>query len=351
VSSDGSDGSDELTAGTPPSQDEALRVAEPLLDELGLAEDEVDASQTAGSMRIVTAKPEVGGLPVDGMATQVYVGPGGELVSAGGALGEPVAGEERAVTGAQEALDAFNETQGAEEMLRAPQCDAGDGPELKPAPVPEDDGGSGEAEQPCAVAEKPEPVEVTAEFGLALHYSGDEPLLVPSWIFHATMEDGTPYTVSHPAVPFEIGSQSADDNGGSPSGSGSGSGSGSDGSGGNGGSEPGNPGGEGDGAETGPGERGQADGPVGEDAGMSVETYDAEGRTLTLHFWGGVCDDYTATADESAEEITVRVEASNPDPERQCIMLAEKQTAEVTLSEPVGDRTVVDPRGEEIPVR
>ncbi|MGP3971413.1 hypothetical protein [Streptomyces sp. 6N223] len=341
----------------PPSEAEAIAAVEPLLDELGLSGAPVNASETESNTRIVWATPEVDGLPVAGLETRLAVGPAGELVSGWGAwVPEVTAGEERETIGAMEALDAYNKRGANTELPAEPQCGAGDaadaaeGAEI--APVPPEDGDYLEAPrpEPCGEAANPEPVDVTAEFGLALNYSGDEALLVPSWLFHATERQELGLPVSYPAVPFEIGSPSGGDAGSDP---GAGSGAGSDG---DVAVEPAEPGTGADGA--GPVQRdepaeepGQGGGSGVEDRGMSVETHDASGRTLTLHFWGGVCDDYTATAEESGEEIAVRVEPSNPDPERLCVMAAERRTAEVTLSEPVGDRTVVDWNGQEIPVR
>jgi hypothetical protein len=367
--------SSEAADGSPPSEAEALRVAEPLLAELGLGETEVDASQTIGSQRIVLAAPTVDGLRVNGLATQVLIGPGGELASASGSLAEPVAGEEREVTGAAQALEEFNELASSAE-IPAPQCAREDGAEVveaEPAPMPEpgelastepaepapapmpmpEDEGGGSGDQECGSAQRPAPVDVTAEFGLSLHYSADEPVLVPSWLFHTTASDAEPYTLSYPAVPVEYGTASGGGSGDdSDSDVGSGAGGGDDGQQ---QSEPAEPPAPGQGGGQ-SGEEGTQPDRSGEerevrDTGMSIEAYEADGRTLTVHFWGGVCDDYTATADESGEEITVRVGTSGPEREDPCVLVAEEQTIEVELSDPVDGRAVLDARGEEIPVR
>ncbi len=44
------------------------------------------------------------------------------------------------------------------------------------------------------------------------------------------------------------------------------------------------------------------------------------------------------------------VDVVNPDPERVCVQLAEERTAEVRLDGPVGDRTLRDEQGRELPV-
>jgi hypothetical protein len=350
VSSDDDPGGVTEVAGPPPSKAEALDAVEPLLAELSLSDASVEASRTTAEGRTVSVTPEVDGLPVAGMETQLTVGPGGELVTGWGSwVPEVTAGEERETIGAQEALDAYN-GRGADaevpaelpaELPMEPQCAAegGSGP-AEIAPVPPEDGDYLEVPpaEPCGEVAKPDPVEVTTEFGLALHYSRDEALLVPSWLFHATTRDDLDLPLWYPAVPFEIGSSSGND---SVTDSAPGAGAGGDG-----GTAPGDPGPAeepGAGSEAGDLELGAP--------GMSVESYDASGRTLSLSFWGSVCDDYEATAEESAEEIVVHVEPTNPDEERMCVMSAESETAEVTLSEPVGDRTVVDWNGQEIPVR
>jgi hypothetical protein len=47
----------------------------------------------------------------------------------------------------------------------------------------------------------------------------------------------------------------------------------------------------------------------------------------------------------------VTIDAVDPEPGRNCIAVAEEQSTEVRLAEPVGDRTLLDERGEELRVR
>ncbi|MGP4113067.1 hypothetical protein ACTWP5_19410 [Streptomyces sp. 4N509B] len=339
----------------PPSREEALEAAEPLLAELGLSDALVDASRSSGSQRSVLALPRVDGLLVHGLQTEVVVGHDGEVTAAWGARQPEVApGAEREIVDAGQALTDHNDRVESAEMLRLPQCQTGRGAASGAETVP---GADAEPEMPCAEVAKPEPVRVTAELGLALHHSDGEPLLVPSWLFLAADgEDGTP-VASHPAVPFEYrpgsdaGSASGAGSGpasgaGSGAASGSGSGGGDDGHGDDGRQDDG---GGVVGAE--PAEPEAGAGSDVSETGLAVESYEASGRTLTVTFWGGVCGDHVATAEESDERVVVRVEATSPDPDTQCIALAEQMTTEVELAEPVGDRSVVDGRGEPITVR
>ncbi|MGK5532270.1 hypothetical protein [Streptomyces sp. URMC 129] len=325
--------------GTPPSQEEALNAAEPLLADLGLADADLDATLTAASQRVVRAFPVVDGLPVHGLRTELYVGPEGEVTSATGVLAVPEAGAERDVS-----LDAAGAVEGYNDALAELPV-----PEIacaEPAPEPGGEPEPGGQSEPVAPAEpdteyacaapgeKPGPVDVTAEFGLALHYSEQQAVLVPSWLFRGTLAGDIPTVVSHPAVPF---SYAAD--GGAPDAP----------------AEPAEPAEPADpeqrsGAGSAPGDRGQEAADPAE-AGWSVAPYDASDTTLTLTFWGGVCDDYAATAEESDDEVTVRLEITNPDREDYCVLVAEEMTTEVSLDEPVGDRALLDERGEPIPVR
>ncbi|MEO3752207.1 hypothetical protein [Streptomyces sp. B6B3] len=375
----------------PPSAEEALAAAEPLITELGLADARTDTS-SAGSDRLVRVVPLVDGLPVSGLETYVTVGTNGAVGSAAGTLLQPTGeGTERDVIGAREALDAYNAHATEDSILREPQCadaiepapmpqpetevetgesgagastestesgesaegsgaapdagggsdsDAGDGTD----PMPPVDGGE-TGEDLCAEAPKPEPTEVTVEFGLALHSSDGESLLVPSWLFSAADDATGYYLASQPAVPFEYATESDD------AGDDTGDGAAVDVSEAEERAEPQESGAE-DGAvgQEQPGDEGGAEVELPVD-GMAIESYAAEGETLTVRFWAGVCDEYTATAEESGDEIVVRVTAENADPDRECILIAEERTAEVRLDGPVGDRVVVDAQGAEVPVR
>ncbi|UCM92015.1 hypothetical protein [Streptomyces marincola] len=328
------------TGGAAPSKDEALTAAAPVLDALGLGGSEVTAEEVAGPDRIVRAAPEVGGLPVQGTETHLYIGGAGELRLAFGTLHAHEAGEPRAVTGVAEAVDAYNRA--ADAPGPVPGC--GPGAPADTLPVPEDGSAGAPAEPSSAAegtcpapAEKPEPVEVTAEFGLALNHAEGEPVLVPSWLFRGTLPSGEPFAGSQPAVPFEYRAEPGDagparpDEPAEPA-------------------QPAEPDRPADPAR--PVEPGTPDeAPAGDGGGWSVAPYEASDETLTVTFWASPCDEYEAVARESADEVTVGVEVTNPDPERVCVMLAEERTAEVRLAAPVGDRTVLDESGRELPVR
>ncbi|MEV4442930.1 hypothetical protein AB0K09_28745, partial [Streptomyces sp. NPDC049577] len=77
---------------------------------------------------------------------------------------------------------------------------------------------------------------------------------------------------------------------------------------------------------------------------MRVESYSAseDGRKLTLHFWGGMCSDYAASAEESATAVTVKVTGTEKNPGRFCVMMAKRFDLTVTLQKPLDDRQVVD---------
>jgi hypothetical protein len=74
---------------------------------------------------------------------------------------------------------------------------------------------------------------------------------------------------------------------------------------------------------------------------VGLTTYHADGSTLALSFYGGVCSTYSAKAVESADQVLVTVTAA----EKQgivCPLVAKRFTAKVKLDRPLGGRTVVD---------
>lgn len=75
---------------------------------------------------------------------------------------------------------------------------------------------------------------------------------------------------------------------------------------------------------------------------MRIESYTASGSALTVHFWGGVCTAYTATAAESSDRVTVRVAAAPGRPGRMCSMIARQFARTVRLDRPLGGRRVID---------
>jgi hypothetical protein len=158
------------------------------------------------------------------------------------------------------------------------------------------------------------PLAVTAELGLALDISEEQPVLVPSWLFRASgAGPAGPFAADHPAIDTEFAT----------------------------------PADEGEGAgEAVPAEPGDLPG-----EGWSVAPHEPSDTTLTLRFWSSPCDEYAVVAEESGDRVTLDLELTNPDPERVCVMLAEERTGTVTLDEPVGDRTLTGPTGEDLPIR
>jgi hypothetical protein len=80
---------------------------------------------------------------------------------------------------------------------------------------------------------------------------------------------------------------------------------------------------------------------------VRIEGYTVEGRNLTVSFWGGVCSEYSASADQESGKVTVAVTEK---PLREvCILIAKVVERTVQLDEPLGDRKVVGTDGKEIP--
>lgn len=158
-------------------------------------------------------------------------------------------------------------------------------------------------------------------FGLASHSVEGRRALVPSWLFttEPTGANGVPATLPYPAVKPEFIKKKADTGGETP-----GQGRKQ--------SEPGTPG------------RGsKAD---------DISSYSADGKTLTLRFWGGVCSTYSVSAEETSKRVTVEIENKPKHPGQACILMAKEMTKKVTLDKPLDGRKVVDKStGEKVPAR
>ncbi|SDN31297.1 hypothetical protein [Streptomyces wuyuanensis] len=291
-------------AGTVVDEKAAKKAAAPVLAALGLGDARLDATQVLGAYRVVRADPRIGGLPTYGWSTSVHVGADGTVGNGSGQLVKPSAGPEYPVIGAEEALKRLNAEGGGGTV--------GIGGCATPGPLAE--------EEPAAPCEPgsgtPGPAEVVtitrAEFGLAVHSVGGRPALVPSWLFTTGPETGPGgSTITRPAVAPEYLKPKAQ--------------------------QPPVPSGT---AVPSPPDTSK----LPETTVRGVESYALakDGRTLTLRFWGGVCSDYSAKAEESGDEVKVRIIESRPDPGRVCILIAKELTEKVTLGEPLGDRTVVD---------
>jgi hypothetical protein len=299
-------------AGDPVGEEAARRAAAPVLEAVGQEDAERDASQVVGARRTVNADPVVGGLPTYGWTTGVTVGGQGEVIGGSGQLDAPVKGDTYPVVSAGEALDLMNARPEGGPRAGVGGC---------ASPVPLQD----RRQEPCeasADAPKQEPVTVEkAVFGLAAHVVEGRRALVPSWLFEVRPAGaGEAFTVTYPAVEPEY--LAAPGTGGQPTGRPS--------------PRP-----------TGPGDE-PTSAPAPRD--VEVEGYTAEGSELTVTFSGGVCADYEARARESADRVTVTV-TETPWPGRVCILIAKQYQQTVRLDGPLGDREVVGPDGEPVPLR
>jgi hypothetical protein len=259
---------------------------------------------------VVNADPVVGGLPTYGWSTGVQVGADGTVVGGSGRLKEPVKGDTYPVVSADEAVEQLNEAGKDTGRVRIGGC-------ATPVPhgeVPHKD--DLRPETPCEPESSPAaPERLTigkAVFGLSTQYVDGQQALVPSWLFEVTAKGGDqPFTVTHTAVEKRFLKSS----------------------------EP-------PAKDLTPAE--PPTDPAGQE-GPGQISYSVDGRTLTVTFWGGACSEYEAKATETGDRVQVRIVETNPDPGRVCIMVAERQTASVTLDQPLDGRKVVDAEGKPLP--
>ncbi|MBF6052057.1 hypothetical protein AF335_01105 [Streptomyces eurocidicus] len=299
----------------PVPEDRAKSVAAPVLKALGQRNAKVRADELHGAVRAVVADPVVDGAATYGWQTRLEVGSDGQLVGGGGQLQTPPKGAEYPLIGADQALAELNKGRsGTSSEVSVGGCATA---------VPHGE----EASAPCPGKERPaaEPSVVTgASYALASQYVRGRQALVPSWVFqvrtHKALDrgdksdEGVTVPVVQPAVDpkFLTGS-------GGPS------------------AEPSGPPATGTPKST----------PV------HVESYSLDGkdgRRLALHFWGGVCSDYAASAEQSGAAVTVKVTGTEQRPGARCVLMAKEFTETVALDEPLGDRKVVDATtGEPVP--
>ncbi|TXS50862.1 hypothetical protein [Streptomyces sp. t39] len=292
----------------------ARKAAAPVLEAAGQGDAALRTDQLMGAVRVVNADPVVGGLPTYGWSTGVQVGPDGQVVGGSGRLKEPVRGHAYPVVTADEAVRVLNEAAKGDGRIGIGGC-ATPVPhqdELRPGAEP----APGKPEAPCRSTDDRTPpgtLTVTeAVFGLAAGQVDGRPALVPSWLFQVR-GDGGDTTFTLPRTAVEPRYVKAD--------------------------EP-------------PAREIPRSGDPDGIPPLPGTSYTADDRTLTVTFWGGVCDTYRGEADESAGKVTVEVEAVDPDPDRVCIAVAEEQSVKVTLDAPLGDRAVVDAsNGKELPLR
>ncbi|WP_345060819.1 hypothetical protein, partial [Streptomyces rameus] len=302
-------------AGAPVSVAAAERAAAPVLRAAGLEGAKTDASRVLGAQRAVDADPVVGGLPTYGWTTGLTVGREGELVGGYGLLGAPVKGDTYPVLNAARTLTLMNRAAGDGHRMGIGGC---------ASPVPLKD----RLEQPCGASTgapkaTPGPAGNTvtvdrAVFGLAAHSVAGRQTLVPSWLFRVRgAASGGDFTVTYPAVdPEYLGSSSAPSSS-APSAPVPSS------------SAPPEP---------------RASGAPGKSRDVRVDAYTADGRTLNVSFFGGVCADYRARAQESGDRVTVTV-TETPWPDRVCVLMAVEYVKTVRLDAPLDGRTVVGSDG------
>ncbi|WP_329542077.1 hypothetical protein [Streptomyces sp. NBC_01358] len=281
-------------SGTPVSEKAAKAAAVPVLKAVGQDDAALDARQLMGSVRVVNADPVVDGLPTYGWATGIQVGPQGEVVGGSGQLKGLEKGADYPVIGAAEALKQLNAAQ--------PPSGPKTGDCATPAPLGDGEKPSGMS---CGTRTGAEPPTTTvtvdkAAFGLAARYVDGKQSLVPSWIFTVRPgTGGTGDTVTQVAVDPAYLTKDAP-------------------------SEK-TPGGDGT-----------------KESGGKLLSYSADGRTLSVTFWGGACSTYAASASEDGSTVRVSVTETKPEKGKVCIMIAKELTRTVTLDQPLGERNVVD---------
>lgn len=279
----------------------ARAAAAPVLKAAGQDGATLDSRQLMGSVRVVNADPKVDGLPTYGWSTGIQVGPDGEVVGGSGQLKGLEKGDSYPVIGAAEALEQLNGPASRKES----RADIGG----CATPVPLDEGLKSPKAR-CGArtgAERPTTTVTVdkAVFGLAAQYVAGKQTLVPSWLFSVRpAAGGLGTTVTQVAVaPSYLAKNAPATTVPTP-------------------------------APTPPGNA--------EKSQRQLLSYSADGRTLSVTFWGGVCSTYTASATEDGSRVTVKVTEAKQPGKKVCIMIAKELTRTVTLDAPLGDRTVVD---------
>ncbi len=303
------------------TDDAALATAEPVLAAAGVdATPRVrgGAGGQSGTVASVVADPTISGLPTSGLSSVVDVD-GQGVVGATGWLGDLTADGDYPVLSAQKAFDRLDSMP---RPLAAIAC-----PDIAPGPM---ESGAPET-MPCA---SPEPMVITgATFGLTLSWEGLTPILVPAWLFAVTGWD-TPLAQiavadQYLADPTPIPEPTTGTGGGSDPGSG--------------GSaippQPGTP----DTPVEPPTDRGLSPEPAPGYVSIVSAIASADGMSLTLVGWGGVCAEYSGEVKEDPAHVYGYVTSrSTLAPDEACIEIAKEIKVTVKLQEPLGSRTVID---------
>ncbi|MFB7242765.1 hypothetical protein CW362_41785 [Streptomyces populi] len=306
--SPGDSGSPTGSAQDPVSEATARKAAAPVLKALGQDGAKLDAGQLMGQVRVVNADPVVGGLPTYGWTTGLRIGASGHVVGGSGQLKTPVEGDAYPVVSARKTLDLMNGSAPATDGRRM-----GIGGCASPVPLKDRD------ETPCEHPSPAEPQATTVEkatFGLAAQRANGRQALVPSWLFEVRPPGAQDtYTVTHTAVdPAFLASPQSP---APPS------------------AEP-----------AVPVPSGQPSSPTATHD-VAVQGYTADGRDLKVDFTGGVCADYTVSAHETSDKVTVTV-TEKPWKNKACIMIAKIYERTVRLDAPLDGREVVGSDGKAI---
>lgn len=250
----------------------------------------------ADGLVTLTVDPETGGLPTVGLTTTVSASD--RAVQWGqGWISRTREADTYPVLSAREAWDVLVHTPLPMPLMACPE------------PVPD-------TMDPVACGG---PITVTgARLGLSLQWQGEEPLLVPAWLFAV---EGSPNPLVQVAVdPTYLGEPEPVTGGGGTGGSvGSGT------------------------VKPEPPTTVAPDQPEEPVSQFTAVTRSADDRSLEVTFWGGVeeCYDFDVQAEESpravALSLTVRSRGAQA-----CIELAQEHTRTVSLDEPLGLRLVVD---------
>ncbi|WP_435137531.1 hypothetical protein [Actinacidiphila sp. bgisy144] len=294
----------------------AKAVAAPVLKGLGLSGAKVDASTAVGAIRTVTADPVVGGAPTHGWTTSLQIGADGRIGNGFGRLSDLAKGDTYPVVSAATALKELNSST---TIMHPGAVNGGAVTRSGTAGASGSAGTTGTL--PGGGTEQRTEVR-GATFGLALQYVAGVQTLVPAWLF-TTAPEGATHTsvVAQTAVdPRYITSGVPSST--PPSGATS--------------PTPSvNPGGPILPTPTGP------TGSTGRTVHrVPVQSYTVSGRTLTLVYEGGGCDTYKASASESGDQVRVSVVATPKS--GVCPMFVTSLHQTVTLTAPLGSRTVVD---------
>ncbi|WP_326690875.1 hypothetical protein OIE63_29570 [Streptomyces sp. NBC_01795] len=327
-------------SGKPVPEDKAKDAVRPILKALDLKDASLKAGPAVGGTRTVTVSPKVDGLPTQGWDSTFVVGANGKITRGQGNWNETRKGTAYPVLSADATLDEMNKvSQSSGGHGPRPSCAKQSGKDATDC-APAKGGKAPKRESPKG-KDRNEPSKVSgAAFGLSLERSHGKPVLVPAWIFDVKRPGGGgDLKVTHPAVEpkFLKSTPSGED----PAAPGSGAEQSAP-------PQVERPASPPSGPSTGEGDMGTGGGKAGTQA---AESYKADGRTLTVRFWGGVCDDYKATADESGSSVKVTVKPEKKKGDKKvCVKIAKRQSVEVQLDKALGDRKVVDGRdGRKLP--